>query len=212
MKSGVSNQAKCLHSTLSKGNCIRVYIIRLLSIMFSLVVLIASIPILFFWALFIRVESRGPVIYKQKRIGQNGRIFTMYKLRSMYINDDESTEKWTEKDDPRITKIGRVLRKTRIDEIPQFFNILKGDMNIIGPRPERPNLHRKFEKELIGFNERLIVKPGITGWAQVNGGYNLTVKQKLEKDLYYIHNQSLLLDLAIILKTIKVIFTFEGAR
>ena len=119
---------------------------------------------------------------------------------------------WAEKDDPRITKIGRFIRKTRIDELPQLVNILKGDMSLIGPRPERPELTYEFEQDIPGFIDRLLVKPGLTGWAQVNGGYDITPAEKLVLDLEYINNRSIMLDMKIILKTAKVVLTGDGAR
>lgn len=117
-----------------------------------------------------------------------------------------------QKDDPRVTKIGKFIRKTRIDEIPQLFNILKGDMSLIGPRPERPELTYEFDKEIPGFIERLSIKPGLTGLAQVNGGYDISPKDKLKWDMIYIKNRSILLDISIVLKTVGVVFTGEGAR
>ncbi|EOQ02675.1 hypothetical protein IIY_01810 [Bacillus cereus VD140] len=116
------------------------------------------------------------------------------------------------KNDPRITKVGMFIRMTRIDELPQFFNILKGDMSVVGPRPERPIFTKEFEKQIPGFKKRLLVKPGITGWAQVNGGYDITPREKLELDIYYINNVNCILDIKIILNTIKVVFTGDGAR
>ena len=115
------------------------------------------------------------------------------------------------KDDPRITKVGRFIRKTRIDEIPQLFNILKGDMSLIGPRPERPQFTEQFNREIPGFINRLAVKPGLTGWAQVNGGYDMTPAEKLVEDIYYIKNRSVLLDFKIIFKTVAVVLTGDGS-
>ena len=130
----------------------------------------------------------------------------------MYIDAEKDGPKWASENDERITKVGRIIRKTRIDELPQLFNILKGDMSIIGPRPERPELIKEFIKYIPDFNDRLLVKPGITGWAQVNGGYSLTPEEKLEFDKYYIKNRGFKLDLLILIKTIIVIFTSHGAR
>ena len=119
---------------------------------------------------------------------------------------------WAEKDDPRVTKVGKFIRKTRIDEIPQLFNIFKGDMGIIGPRPERPGFTKEFEETYGHFVYRLAIKPGLTGWAQVNGGYEIDPGEKLKYDIYYIKNRSLLLDIKIVFMTVKVIFTGDGAR
>ena len=179
---------------------------------FSLLLLIITVPICILACIAIYVELRVNPIYTQKRVGLNGRVFKIYKLRSMYIDAEKDGPKWASENDERITKIGRIIRKTRIDELPQLVNILKRDMSIIGPRPERPELIKDFIKYIPDFNDRLLVKPGITGWAQVNGGYSLTPKEKLEFDKYYIRNRGFKLDLLIIVKTIIVIFTRNGAR
>ena len=179
---------------------------------FSLLLLIITVPICILACIAIYVELRVNPIYTQKRVGLNGRVFKIYKLRSMYIDAEKDGPKWASENDERITKIGRIIRKTRIDELPQLVNILKRDMSIIGPRPERPELIKDFIKYIPDFNDRLLVKPGITGWAQVNGGYSLTPKEKLEFDKYYIKNRGFKLDLLILIKTIIVIFTRHGAR
>ena len=179
---------------------------------FSLLLLIIAVPICILACIAIYVELRVNPIYTQKRVGLNGRVFKIYKLRSMYIDAEKDGPKWASENDERITKVGRIIRKTRIDELPQLVNILKGDMSIIGPRPERPELIKEFIKHIPNFNDRLLVKPGITGWAQVNGGYSLTPKEKLEFDKFYIRNRGFKLDLLIIVKTIIVIFTRNGAR
>ena len=130
----------------------------------------------------------------------------------MRMDAEKDGEKWAEVNDPRITKIGAFIRKTRIDELPQLFSVLKGDMSIIGPRPERPSFTAQFSKEIKGFSNRLLVKPGLTGLAQVNGGYDITPKEKLKYDLQYINNVTFFLEMKILLKTIKVVLTGEGAR
>ena len=179
---------------------------------FSLLLLIIVVPICILACIAIYVELRVNPIYTQNRVGLNGRIFKIYKLRSMYIDAEKDGAKWASENDERITKVGRIIRKTRIDELPQLVNILKRDMSFIGPRPERPEFIKEFIKYIPDFNDRLLVKPGITGWAQVNGGYSLTPKEKLEFDKYYIRNRGFKLDLLIIVKTIIVIFTRNGAR
>ena len=179
---------------------------------FSLLFLIIAAPICILACIAIYIELRVNPIYTQKRVGLNGRIFKIYKLRSMYIDAEKDGPKWASENDERITKVGRIIRKTRIDELPQLVNILKRDMSIIGPRPERPEMIKEFIKYIPDFNDRLLVKPGITGWAQVNGGYSLTPKEKLEFDKYYIRNRGFKLDLLILVKTIIVIFTRNGAR
>ena len=179
---------------------------------FCLLLLILAVPICILVCIAIYRELHVNPIYTQNRVGLNGRIFKIYKLRSMYIDAEKDGAKWASENDERITKVGRIIRKTRIDELPQLVNILKRDMSIIGPRPERPELIKDFIKYIPDFNDRLLVKPGITGWAQVNGGYSLTPKEKLEFDKYYIRNRGFKLDLLIIVKTIIVIFTRNGAR
>lgn len=179
---------------------------------FCLILLMLAIPICILACIAIYIELRVNPIYTQKRVGLNGRVFKIYKLRSMYIDAEKDGPKWASENDERITKVGRIIRKTRIDELPQLVNILKRDMSFIGPRPERPELIEEFLKNIPDFNDRLLVKPGITGWAQVNGGYSLTPKEKLEFDKYYIQNRGFKLDLLILLKTIIVIFTRHGAR
>ncbi len=178
----------------------------------SFVLLIITLPICLIVCIAIYLELGVNPIYTQKRVGLNGRVFKIYKLRSMYIDAEKDGPRWASENDERVTKVGRIIRKTRIDELPQLVNILKGDMSIIGPRPERPELIKEFIKYLPDFNDRLLVKPGITGWAQVNGGYTLTPKEKLEFDKYYIQNRGFRLDLLILIKTIIVIFTRHGAR
>ena len=179
---------------------------------FCLILLMLSVPICILACIAIYIELRVNPIYTQKRVGLNGRVFKIYKLRSMYIDAEKDGPKWASENDERITKVGRIIRKTRIDELPQLVNILKRDMSFIGPRPERPELIEEFLKNIPDFNDRLLVKPGITGWAQVNGGYSLTPKEKLEFDKYYIKNRGFKLDLLILIKTIIVIFTRHGAR
>ena len=179
---------------------------------FSLLLLIIAVPICILACIAIYVELHVNPIYTQKRVGLNGRVFKIYKLRSMYIDAEKDGPKWASENDERITKVGRIIRKTRIDELPQLVNILKRDMSFIGPRPERPEFIKEFIKYIPDFNDRLLVKPGITGWAQVNGGYSLTPKEKLEFDKYYIKNSGFKLDLLILIKTIIVIFTRHGAR
>ena len=179
---------------------------------FCLLLLILAVPICILVCIAIYLELHVNPIYTQNRVGLNGRIFKIYKLRSMYIDAEKDGAKWASENDERITKVGRIIRKTRIDELPQLVNILKRDMSFIGPRPERPEFIKEFIKYIPDFNDRLLVKPGITGWAQVNGGYSLTPKEKLEFDKYYIRNRGFKLDLLIIVKTIIVIFTRNGAR
>lgn len=185
---------------------------RVLDIVLTLIGLIIGLPLILIFGILIKLEDKGPITYKQERLGKNGKKFYIYKLRSMRTDAEKHGAQWAEQDDPRITKIGKFIRKTRIDELPQLFNILKGDMSIVGPRPERPEFTKQFNDEIPGFVNRLAIKPGLTGWAQVNGGYEISPQEKLAEDMYYIRNRSILLDIKILLKTVKVILTGEGAR
>lgn len=185
---------------------------RLIDIVASILGLIVAIPFIVIFGILIKIESRGPIIFKQERVGYRGKIFTIYKLRSMNNNAEKNGAVWAAKNDARITKVGKFIRNSRIDELPQMFNILKGDMTIIGPRPERPEFTLDFEKDIPGFIHRVSVKPGLTGWAQINGGYDISPKEKLLLDMYYINNRNFMMDAKILLKTIKITFTGEGAR
>ena len=195
-----------------KGNFMFDVYQRFLDVVLSVIGLLVGIPLMVIFGILIKVEDNGPITYKQERLGKGGKKFYIYKLRSMRTDAEKFGAQWAEKDDPRITKVGKFIRKTRIDEIPQLFNILKGDMSIIGPRPERPSFTMEFNEEIPGFIDRLAVKPGLTGWAQVNGGYEITPQEKLIEDIYYIKNRSILLDFKILLKTVKVVLTGDGAR
>lgn len=163
-------------------------------------------------AVRIKQESEGPVFYAQRRVGKNGKTFKLYKFRSMYTDAEARGAQWAVEEDPRITPLGKKLRKTRLDEIPQFWNVIKGDMSLIGPRPERPAFHEEFCKRIDGWDQRLLVKPGISGLAQVTGGYELLPKEKAVFDIRYIEKRGVVLDLSIIWKTIKTMFTGDGAR
>ena len=160
----------------------------------------------------IKLESFGPVIYSQRRVGKDGKIFNVYKFRSMYTDAETRGARWAAGDDPRVTPFGKFMREKRIDEIPQFWNIVKGDMTLIGPRPERPAFCAEFEKRIHGWHYRTMVTPGLSGLAQVTGGYDLLPKEKVVLDLEYIEHRSIAMDAKIILKTLGVVSTGEGAR
>jgi exopolysaccharide biosynthesis polyprenyl glycosylphosphotransferase len=160
----------------------------------------------------IRLESKGSSLYFQERCGLNGKVFKVIKLRSMYTDAECNGPQWAKKNDSRVTRVGKFIRATRIDELPQLVNVLKGEMSFVGPRPERPMFVEEFSKEIPDFKDRLLVKPGLTGWAQVNGGYDISAKEKLHLDKYYIRNASILMDLKILFSTIRVVFTGDGAR
>ncbi len=182
----------------------------------ALVGLIISLPIAIITAILIKVESRGPVFYRQERVGKNGHTFNVIKFRSMRT-DAEADGKpvWAVDNDERVTLIGRVIRKIRVDEIPQFWNILKGEMSFVGPRPERPHFVKQLAHEVSFYDHRHLVAPGLTGWAQIKYPYGASVDdaiQKLQYDLYYIKNQSLTLDMVIVFDTIKTVLFGKGGR
>jgi lipopolysaccharide/colanic/teichoic acid biosynthesis glycosyltransferase len=165
-------------------------------------------------ALAVRLTSAGPVLYKQPRVGKDGRVFTIYKFRSMRQDAEAGTGAvWATKDDARVTVVGRFMRRTRLDEIPQFWNVLRGDMSLVGPRPERPEFVQALTADIPFYGQRHVVKPGLTGWAQVSYAYGASVEdalQKLQYDLYYIKNLSIALDMFIIFKTIKTVMLRLG--
>lgn len=177
---------------------------RVFDIGFSLFAIALTAPIMLIIAVAIRVSSHGPVIFKQQRVGLDGQLFEMYKFRSMRIAPtSESDSRWTTAQDPRCTVLGEFLRKTSLDELPQFFNVLKGDMSVVGPRPERPYFVRKFVAKMLNYNDRHQLKVGMTGWAQVNGWRGDTsIVKRVEYDLYYLQNWSLAFDMRIIAQTI----------
>ncbi|TDX59244.1 sugar transferase [Orenia marismortui] len=186
---------------------------RLFDIIFSLLGIMITIPIMISIAIAIKLDSSGSIIFKQTRLGKDAKRFSIYKFRSMIQGAEEKTGAiWAKENDCRVTKVGKFLRRTRLDELPQLFNILKGEMTLVGPRPERPILAQKFEDQYPGFEDRLVVKPGLTGLAQVKGGYNLSAGQKLRFDMIYIRERNLFLDLWIVFKTIVVMIKGEGAR
>lgn len=185
---------------------------RLSDILVSLLVATLGLLPMLIIALCIKIDSRGPVIFKQERLGKDGKSFTMYKFRSMRVDAEADGPKWAEKEDDRCTKVGAFLRKTRLDELPQFWNILKGEMSLVGPRPERPFFYDEFETYIHGFRNRLVVRPGLTGWAQVSGGYDLKPEEKIVYDMEYIANMSVRMDLRCMVRTLRLVFTHEGAR
>ena len=189
---------------------------RLTGLIFSLLILLLTLPLSIIIAIAIKLESKGAIIYRQERCGENGRVFKLCKFRSMIDNAEAVCgPKWAEENDCRITRVGRILRKFRLDEIPQVWNVLKGDMSFVGPRPERPEFVEELEQIVPYYSERHTVKPGITGWAQVSYGYGASVEDALEKlkyDLFYIKNMSIFMDFLIIFKTIKIVLQQSGAR
>jgi len=195
------------------GNSIALRLKRISDILASLLLFIFTLPICLLTITLIKITSPGPIFFSQIRVGMNGKPFTVYKFRTMHLNAENSGAQWASENDPRIIIGGNFLRKTRIDEIPQCWNILKGEMSFIGPRPERPEFTSMLSEQIPYYDLRHIIKPGLTGWAQVKYPYGASTKdalRKLQYDLYYIKNYSLLLDLNIVLRTIKVTFLRGG--
>jgi len=188
---------------------------RLFDIVASALLLSVTAPIILLFALLVMLDSKGPAFFRQRRVGLFGQPFDVIKLRSMRTDAEAGGAQWAMENDPRVTRIGRFIRKVRIDELPQAWSVLKGEMSFVGPRPERPEFVAELEKQLPYYAERHMVKPGITGWAQINYPYGASVedsRHKLEYDLYYAKNYTPFLDLLIILQTLRVILWNEGAR
>jgi sugar transferase (PEP-CTERM system associated) len=188
---------------------------RILSVLISAMLLILFAPIIFLLMILIKLDSKGPIFYQQERVGQDGRTFTLVKFRSMYENaEDETGPVWCKEGDNRITRIGRLMRKMRLDELPQFYNVFRGDMSLVGPRPERPTFVQQLAQTIPYYHLRHAIKPGITGWAQINYGYANTAEhagEKLQYDLFYIKNMSWVLDGLIMLETIKTVLVKKGS-
>jgi sugar transferase (PEP-CTERM system associated) len=189
---------------------------RLVDVCVSLCLLLLTLPLVLLIALLVRIDSPGPVLYRQERVGLYGRMFTLLKFRSMRVDAEKAGGPlWASRRDPRITRVGGFIRRLRIDELPQLFNILLGQMSMIGPRPERPHFVERLADAIPHYRERHYVKPGLTGWAQVNYPYGASIedaRHKLSYDLYYVKNRAPLLDMLILLATIRVILFGEGAR
>ena len=183
-------------------------------VVFAIVLLIIGLPLWFFIACVIKLDSKGPVFFKQVRLGKNNEKYTLIKFRTMIENAEiETGPVWTDKKDPRITFVGKWLRRFYLDEVPQLFNVLKGEMSIIGPRPERPYFAEQLVKKYPSYLDRLSVKPGLTGWAQINQSYDISIEdvgQKLKYDFYYIENLNFIFDLQIMIKTIFVVLLGKG--
>ncbi|WP_343611269.1 TIGR03013 family XrtA/PEP-CTERM system glycosyltransferase [Novosphingobium sp.] len=188
---------------------------RLFDIVLSLLLLALTAPVILFFALVVKLDSKGPAFFRQKRVGLYGQPFDVIKLRSMRVDAEANGAQWATKNDPRVTRVGNFIRKIRVDELPQAWTVLKGEMSFVGPRPERPEFVADLEEKLRYYAERHMVKPGITGWAQVNYPYGASIedsRNKLEYDLYYVKNYTPFLDILIILQTLRVVIWHEGAR
>jgi sugar transferase (PEP-CTERM system associated) len=189
---------------------------RAMDIVGSLVGLLLALPIMAVVALAVRLSSSGPILYEQKRVGLNGRVFRIHKFRSMRADAEATTGAvWSTANDTRVTSVGRFIRLTRLDELPQLWNVLRGDMSLVGPRPERPEFVSQLTDEIPFYGQRHVVKPGLTGWAQIRYTYGASVEDTIEKlqyDLYYIKNMSVALDAVIAIETLKIIILRRGAR
>jgi exopolysaccharide biosynthesis polyprenyl glycosylphosphotransferase len=190
-------------------------LIRAGDIAISLGLLVFTLPLMLLVSLLVRLDSPGPVLYRQERVGLGGKTFTLLKFRSMKTNAEARGPAWAQRGDPRVTRVGSFMRRTRIDELPQLINVLRGEMGFIGPRPERPHFVEQLALLIPHYRERARVKPGLTGWAQVNYPYGASVEDaraKLSYDLFYVRNRGMLLDLSILCATVRVILFQEGAR
>lgn len=186
---------------------------RLFDLSVGFIGTLLSSPLIIVFAIIVKLTSAGPVFYKQERAGLMGKPFMVIKLRSMYQDAEAKTGAiWAQKNDPRVTPIGRFMRNTRIDELPQFWNVLKGEMSLVGPRPERPVLTEKFSEQYKDFPKRLRIIPGITGYAQINGGYDITPDKKCQLDNFYIEHYSVWFDVKMLVGTVKIVITGDGAR
>lgn len=222
----IPDEASERSRALSRATC------RGLNVVIAVIGIVLAAPLMFIIAVLVKLDSAGPIIYSQTRVGidrrgahpgpaasrrrvnYGGRLFRIYKFRTMTENPNATLQVWADPNDRRVTRVGRVLRKYRLDELPQLFNVLKGDMNVVGPRPEQPNLFVSLREQIHGYPQRQRVLPGITGWAQVNQSYDQClddVKRKLAFDLEYIERQSPLTDLRILLRTIPVVLLKRGA-
>ncbi len=188
---------------------------RIFDLLLALIGLVLGAPLMLFTAVAVWLESGGPVLYRQERMGLNGRVFPLYKFRSMRQDAEQGTPIWASAVDDRVTMVGRFIRKTRLDELPQLWNVLRGDMSFVGPRPERPFFVAQLAEQIPFYEQRHAVRPGITGWAQVKYRYGASIEDSLEKlryDLYYVKHLSLTFDLTILFDTVKVVLFAKGAR
>jgi exopolysaccharide biosynthesis polyprenyl glycosylphosphotransferase len=194
----------------------RTAIKRAFDVLVSSLLLLVALPVMVLTAIAIKLDSRGPVIYRQERVGLGGRTFLCLKFRSMTVDaEKDGVARWATKDDARVTRVGAFIRKSRIDELPQLISVLRGEMSLVGPRPERPSFVKQLQAEIPFYDIRHSVKPGVTGWAQVRYTYGASVedaRRKHQFDLYYVKNHSLFLDLLVLVETVSVVLFREGAQ
>jgi sugar transferase (PEP-CTERM system associated) len=193
----------------------RLFAKRLLDLVVATVGLVLALPFMLLVALAVRLDSPGPIFFRQERVGRGGREFTVWKFRSMRTDAEAGGARWAVQGDTRITRVGRFIRKTRLDELPQLWNVLVGDMSLVGPRPERRMFVDQLKEQCEWYEQRLVVRPGLTGWAQVKAPYASTFEESIEKlkfDLFYIKNLSLFLDISILLSTARIVLLGRGAR
>jgi sugar transferase (PEP-CTERM system associated) len=191
------------------------FVKRLLDLVVASAGLIAALPVMLLVALAVKLDSPGPVFFRQDRVGRGGREFTLWKFRSMRYDAEKGGARWAVRNDPRVTRVGRFIRKTRLDELPQLWNVLVGDMSLVGPRPERRLFVEQLQQRCPWYEQRLVVRPGLTGWAQVKAPYASTFEESIEKlkfDLYYVKNLSFFLDISILLSTARIVLLGRGAR
>jgi len=187
----------------------------ILDVVCAVVILISTLPVMLVVAIAIKLDSDGPVFYSQERVGLHGRPFRIVKFRSMRADAEKNGAMWATQTDPRITSVGKLIRKCRIDELPQLVNVIRGEMSLIGPRPERPVFVEELERQIQYYGQRHLIKPGLTGWAQVRYRYGSSIedaREKLRYDLYYIKNQSPWLDALILLETVRIVLFGRGAH
>lgn len=199
----------------SSGRAFSSAVKRIFDIVASIILLLVTFPVIALFALIVKLDSKGPAFFRQQRVGLYGETFNLIKLRSMRTDAEKNGAKWAEENDPRITRVGRFIRKVRIDELPQTWSVLRGEMSFVGPRPEVPKFVESLQEDIQFYQERHMVKPGITGWAQINYPYGASTedsRKKLEYDLYYAKNYTPFLDLVILLQTVRVVLWPEGAR
>jgi lipopolysaccharide/colanic/teichoic acid biosynthesis glycosyltransferase len=204
-----------LYSEFYSSGWLSSWVKRISDLAICTVLIFLALPVMLLIALVIRIDSSGPVFYRQHRVGLRGKMFWLLKFRTMFATQDSRFPAWTVRDDPRITRIGRVIRPMLLDDLPQLINVLRGDMSMVGPRPERPNFTEQLSRVIPFYQDRSYVKPGLTGWAQINYPYGASVedaRRKLAYDLYYVANRSFLLDLRILLRSFAVVIFRRGAR